>query len=519
MRPARLRFALALALAAAPAGPALAAQSLTGQVTGTVIDVSDAAVPGATVILKNAGTNWEREARTGDDGAFLFVDVIAGTYELTVSLEGFTAVGRKDIPVASTDRFRVKPIVLAPAALQQVVTVRSEAPLVQTTTGARSGEISRYNIDDIPLKGRDVTALLVMLPGIIDTNPREAPSWTVPSGLSINGRTGISFSYDGINNRSSDGPAVLAAPGLDSIAEVRVQSSNFQAEYGRSGGASITTITRGGSSAFRGSAAFYKRDDSWNGNEYARRVQCQNGFNETCGAALYEFDNFAWTLGGPVLVPRTPFNSSRNKLFFFWSQDLLARTTPILPLTQQRMPTALERNGDFSQTRNSSNQLVLIRDPGIATGGCSATTGGPACFPGNIIPADRIDRTGQALLNLFPLPNATDPRNLYNYVFQIVQDYPRDDQVLRVDWNAGPRTTVYGRLQFGNEKRTGSSNTFAFMGGWPRMDGRFESESISYVTTVLHSFDQATFMEVTGGVNWNYQHASAVSQAVLDANV
>ena len=173
-------------------------------------------------------------------------------------------------------------------ALQDSVIVTSEAPLVQTTTSARNGQITRDNMEDIALKGRDVTALLVLLPGVTDTNPREAPSWTLPSGLSINGRTGISFSYDGINNRNTDGPSVLAAPGVDSIAEVRVQSSNFQAEYGRSSGAAVTTITRSGSSAFRGSAAFYKRDDSLNGNEYARRVQCKSGLGETCGPALYE---------------------------------------------------------------------------------------------------------------------------------------------------------------------------------------------------------------------------------------
>jgi hypothetical protein len=234
-----------------------------------------------------------------------------------------------------------------------------------------------------------------------------------------------------------------------------------------------------------------------------------------CKPALYEFDNFTWTLGGPVLVPGTSFNSRRNKLFFFWSQDLLARKTPILPLTQLRMPTAAERIGDFSETRDSNGNLINIR----RAGSCSATGAAQAgCFPGNVIPVDLIDPTGQALLNLFPLPNAFDPTGRYNYVFQTVHDYPRDDQVLRVDWNAGPGTTVYGRLEFGDEKRVGASGTFAFMGGWPQMDGKFESENISYVTTVLHSFNRATFLEVTAGVNWDYQHASAVSQAALDAN-
>ena len=518
MRAARLRVALALALVVA-AGSPLRAQSLTAQLDGNVLDLTESAVPGATVTLTNTGTNWTLELKTGDDGAFLFVDLVAGTYDLTVTRDGFNTVVRRDIPVASTERYRVQAIVLAPAGVQDNVIVTNEAPLVQTTTSARSGLITRDNMEDLQLKGRDVMALLVLLPGIIDTNPREAPSWTSSSGLSINGRsTGFNFSYDGITNRSTDGGALLAAPALDSIAEVRVQSSNFQAEYGRSSGASITTITRSGSNAFRGSAAFYKRDDSLNGNEYARKVQCVNGLIEVCKPALYEFDNFAWTVGGPVLVPGSTFNRSRNKLFFFWSQDRLARTTPILPLTQQRMPTREERAGDFSQTLNTNRDPIYIRDP-QRTGNCSASTSGPACFPDNLIPPDRINATGQAFLTLFPLPNTSDPiRNQYNYVFQVVQDYPRDDQVLRVDWKASPRTTVFGRLGFGYEKRAGSAGTFAFMGGWPQMDGKLESDTISYVTTVLHSLNAVTFMEATAGVNWSYQRASAISQAALDAN-
>ena len=136
-----------------------------------------------------------------------------------------------------------------------------------------------------------------------------------------------------------------------------------------------------------------------------------------------------------MLIPGTGFNKSRNKLFFFWSQDILSRTDPG-NLLQRRTPTALERQGDFSQTLDSQNRLIYIRDP-LLSGNCSAITGGPACFPGNKIPANRIDPNGQALLNLFPMPNATDPTgtNQYNYVFQTVQDWPRNDQVLRVDWN------------------------------------------------------------------------------------
>ena len=514
-----LRGAVALLMLAVPAVPAVVtAQTVTAQVTGIVIDRDGGLVPGATVTIRNPSTSFRRDLVTGPDGAFAFVDLLAGTYDLTVALQGFKTFARKDIIVAATERVNLSPIVLEVGDLQETITARNDAPLVQTTTGARSAEISRNQIEDITLKGRDVIGLLGLQPGVIDINPREAPSWNLLSGLNINGRTtGINLTYDGITNRESHG-GNLAAPGLDSIGEVRLQSSNFQAEYGRTSGASITLITRSGSSAFRGSAAFYKRDAALNGNEYARVMQCRRGEQHVCEPAMYEFDNFAWTLAGPVVVPGTAFNSRRNRLFFFWSQDVLARTDPGM-LNQRRMPTALERRGDFSQTRDSLNRQVSIRDPQLP-GNCNAVSGGPACFAGNVIPANRIDATAQALLSMFPLPNASDPtgRNLYNYTFQTVTNWPRNDQVLRVDWNVGPKTTVYGRLQVGGEKRVGATNTFAFNGGWPQMEGKFETESISYVNTLLHSFGSRTFLDVTAGVNRQYQHASAVSQAALDAN-
>ena len=100
----------------------------------------------------------------------------------------------------------------------------------------------------------------------------------------------------------------------------------------------------------------------------------------------------------------------------------------------------------------------------------------------------------------------------------MVNDWPRDDQVLRLDWNAGPRTTVYGRVQFGYENRSGLSAPFGFTGFFPRMASKWETEAISYVNTVLHTVNPTTFVEATVGVNRQYQHASALNQAALDAN-
>ena len=512
------RAAAALLLCVGLSSPeALLAQGVTAHVSGVVVDSGGGVVPGATVTITNADTAWRREVVTGVEGRFVFVDVLAGTYGVSAALEGFKTVRRPHVSVGSTDRVTVPPLVLEAGDVRETISVQGGADLVQTTTAARSGRITHLTFEDIPLKGRDALGMLELLPGVVDTNAREAPSWNVLSGLTINGRNSLNFNlaYDGINNKDTAG-GNLASPSVDSIAEIRVQSANFQAEYGRSSGAAITVITRSGSKDFHGSAAFYKRDTALNGNEYLRKQQCGPGDRLSCEPALYRFDNVAWTLSGPILVPSMEFNRQRNRLFFFWSQDVLSRTDPGT-LNLRRMPTALERDGDFSQTVGNDGRPIFIRDA-ERQGNCNVTNGGPGCFEGSIIPAHRIDPTGQALLRLFPLPNATDPSNQYNYTYQMVTDWPRNDQVLRVDWNVGPRTTVYGRLHFGYENRGGAVAPFGFVGGWPQMASQFETESVGYVTTLLHTINPTTFVEATAGVNRGHQWASPLNQAALDAN-
>jgi hypothetical protein len=499
--------------------PTASAQGLTGQISGTVVDSSGDVMPGVTVTIKNAATATTRGAVTGTDGAFLFPDLLAGTYDLKAEITGFKAYEQKGIELSATDRVALRTIALAVGGIEETVLVTGESPLIQTATGARSGVIARQQMEDLALKGRDFAGYLKLLPGVIDTRNREAPGWENMNNLSINGRTSFNFSYDGVTNKDTgQNGANYAAPALDSIAEIKVQTSNFQAEYGRSSGATITVVTRSGSKDFHGTAAYYKRDQAFNSNEFLRRQQCSAGQTAQCEAAPYTFDNGAWTLGGPLLIPGTGFNRGRDKLFFFFSQDRLARTDPG-NLNQRRMPTELERRGDFSQTFDSQGRLVNIRDP-LRSGNCSATTGGPACFPGNVIPLDRIDPVGRALLNLFPLPNARDPTgtNQYNYVFQTAQDWPRDDQVLRMDWNVAPKTTMYGRLQWGYEKRSGGVSLLGSSGGWPQMATKYEINTISYVNTLLHTFSPTTFAEVTVGVNWAHQYTSPFDQAAIDTN-
>ena len=517
----RILLAIAALVALGGSLNMVQAQGLTGQISGTVTDSGGGVLPGATVTVKNAGTNTTRETVTGSDGAFLFPDLLAGKYDITVTVNGFKTYEQKGITLASTERVALRAIALEVGGLAETVTVQAESVQVQTTTAARSGLITRENIDDIALKGRDFAGMLKLLPGVIDTTNREAPGWGSMGGLSINGRSGgFNFSYDGVTNKDTgSNSGNYAAPALDSIAEVRVQTSNFQAEYGRSSGATITVITRSGTKDWHGSAAYYKRDTSLNGNEFSRRQQCGLGVTAQCEPPLYKFDNEAWTLGGPVLIPGTGFNKGRNKLFFFFSQDILQRTDPG-GLNQRRMPTALERKGDFSQTFDAQGSLVFIRDPLLA-GQLLGNERRTRVLPGQCHPRRPVRRGRVFAPQPVPAAECDDPTGgrQYNYVFQTVQDWPRNDQVLRMDWNVAPQTTAYGRLQWGYEKRAGGVSFLGSTGaGWPQQPSKYQIDTVSYVNTLLHTFNQTTFAEFTVGVNWAHQYTSALDQAAIDIN-
>ena len=187
----RVLLAVAMLVSGSLAASALA-QGLTGQISGTVTDSGGGVMPGATVTVKNAGTNQTREAVTGADGAFVFPDLLAGTYDITVDVAGLQDLraeghrARRDRAPRRCARSRSRSAAAARRSPSQ-----AEAALVQTTNAARSALITASKIDDIALKGRDFAGNLKLLPGVVDTSAREAPGWGSMGGLSINGRSGV----------------------------------------------------------------------------------------------------------------------------------------------------------------------------------------------------------------------------------------------------------------------------------------------------------------------------------------
>ena len=501
--------ALALALASSATSRAFG-QGLTGQISGTVVDNTKAVLPGATVTVKNSATQVTREAVSDGTGAFVVTNLLAGTYDILVTLNSFKTFEQKGVVLTATERLALPLISLELGGLEETVSVQAEAAAIQTRSGERSAVITTEDLADRGLKGRDPFGTLNVLPGIVDTRNRDAPAAGSVGGLTINGQTSINFSYDGVTSKDTgSNSGNFAAPALDSIAQIKVQSSNFQAEYGRSSGATIVVVTKSGSRNFRGSVAYFRRDEAFNSNSWDRRRQCDAGQTSSCSKPPYDYNNTTYTIGGPVIMPGLDFNKNRDKLFFFWSQDLLPKTNPN-QLMQMSMPTALERNGDFSQTVDTQGRRIWIRDPATNLA-CNVVTGaGGGCFANNIIPAERLNSIGKSILNLLPMPNAVDPTGgrQFNYTYQNVFEQPRNDQVLRVDWNVSPGTTFYSRLQFGHEVvqrgysvSLGSSGN----GGWPQFHTSRENNTVGLVNTLLHTFTPTTVMEITFGTNWAKQ--------------
>lgn len=478
--------------------PALRAQGLTGQISGTVEDQSSAAIVGAGVTATNKESGQSRTVKTNSDGHFTIAELLPGRYSLTAEASGFKRYEQREVVVSSSERVTID-ISLQVGSVTETVSVSGQVVQVQTESAERSGLITTREMQELPLKGRSYMGTVKFLPGVVDTANRESPGWNDLVGININGtRSGsINLTLDGVTSLDTGsmvGPYL--APSLDAVGEVKVLLTNYQAEYGRSSGGTINTVIKSGTREFHGGAYYFLRNDYLNANEFFNN---RNGIKRP----RYRFNNPGYFLGGPVLLPGTNFNKNRDKMFFFWSQDFLPLTIPS-NITTQTFPTALERSGDFTQSG------TIIRDP---------TTGLP--FPGNTIPSARFDPVGQKLLSILPLPNVSVPGNQYNWTGQSINNQPRRDSILRLDFNMTPKTQGYIRLIQDYQASEGGYGLLAGLGGngsWPQLPISYQIHSAGLVSTLIHTFGANKVNETTFGVNRAKQTVNPLTKQAIDNN-
>jgi hypothetical protein len=480
---------LAIALGALPA----AAQD-TGTVSGTVVDNSSQVIPGASVSLTNEATGDTRTAPSDERGVFAFRAVSPGTYTLTIALQGFRSHEQKHNVVNASARLDVGTVKLEVGTLTEVVSVVAEGAAIETRNSDYSGLLTATQISQIQTRGRDVLNLLRLIPGVHYEADIEAMGDSFGSTIpNINGmrKHWNQVTVDGLNGNELSGTSRMnSSINLDAIAEVKVLLNTYKAEFGHSGGANIEIVSKSGSASYQGSAYWYGKRDAWNANAW------ENNKSGLPRPKLH-IDTPGFNLGGPVRIPGLyQQKTAAKKLFFFYSFEAPQVQRPG-PIRLYRMPTAAERQGDFSQTLDANGRLVFIKDPN-ASAACSVTTGGAGCFPGNIIPQTRFDPNALALMQLMPLPNTSSVNNSFNFQRQETSTNPRFNNLLRLDGHPSANNALWGALRTWSSSQYGSEIT-AGPAKWGFFDGSYVSGDNSINGGWNHVFGAAGVNELSAG--------------------
>src|SRR5215471_9548133 len=344
----------------------LSAQIYTGSIVGTVRDASGGVVPGATIRLVHFNTGLERTVKTDQAGDFVAVGMEPGEYTLRVSTAGFKTLERTGIVVPLGLRVAVPNLVLDVGGVAETVSVTAGGALVQTQSAERAGLVTSSELQQLQILGRNPPSLVQLVPGVVMQSDPAQLARSI-NYVALGGRyRENSIEVNGVPiNDIDDGLDIKLGVSMDAVQEMRVLTTNYQAEYGRALGANVELITKSGTADFHGLGSYFKRHEEFNASNFFNNL---NGVPKP----VYRYNTWTYAIGGPIYIPHH-FNHDKSKLFFFWSQEFW-------PLSQGQtgsvtVPTALERTGDFSQSFNQSRQLYIVKDP---------TTGAP--FPGNTIP-------------------------------------------------------------------------------------------------------------------------------------
>lgn len=437
-----MRQAVLVLFAVFLAGGLATAQEHRGRVLGRAVDPSGSVVPQATVRVANAATNVVNESQTNNEGNFLVI-LDPGTYNVTVEAQGFKKKIVSGIVVRSGDQLALDfPLEVGSSA--ESVTVTGEAPQLETATASVSQVVDRRFIDMLYSPSRNPIGLISLTPGVRGTAgssiiERQAAD-AQQNQFAINGsgvrQGGNEIVIDGASvTVPRQAGAMASSPSGDTVEELRVQTTMFDAAYGHTTGGVVTYATRGGTNELHGSFEGFYRNKVFNANSWMNN---KNRIERPDVNRKF----FSGTIGGPVYIPGA--YDGRNKTFFFFSAQHEKNMVDI-PYERRTM-TPDERAGDFSKTLNSQGTPLQIYDPysTVVTG----TTATRTPFPGARIPSSRFDPVGATIVNQYPDPTMQVPARIgmNNWAATTVVSQPSGNYSLRIDENVNSRYRIFGRV-------------------------------------------------------------------------
>jgi outer membrane receptor protein involved in Fe transport len=457
------------------AAPGAFAQAVRGGLLGNIVDPAGLALPGVTVTITETNTNISSTTTTNESGYYTFPSLKDGTYRVAAELSGFKKVVREGVIVDVNTTVRVD-LKMEVGAVQESVTVTGESPVLQTDRTDTGRLIESKMVTDIPLTfNRNFQSLLVVVPGATRPHREHSQFFNSQDSLSteVNGQSRLANNtmIEGLDDNQKTGLLQVIVPAADALETVSVTTSNYDAEFGRSGGAITNVTLKSGTNTYKGSVFFFGNNEKTNAGDYFTHVK-----------APTKFVNGGFTLGGPI---------ARDKLFFFGDYQRTIDNNGYVVRTT--VPTLAMRNGDFSAVSQH------IYDP--ATGDINGNNRVP--FASNQIPGDRISPIAKQLLGFVPLPNTTAPLGQNNFVQAQTREKTTDGFDTKINYTISSKDSVSGRLSFmrpvvfdpglfgqyggpanGGFAGTGTNTAYSTAGTWTRV------------------FNQSTVLDVRGGLNY-----------------
>ena len=377
--------------------PRLIAAQDTGYIGGTVIDKSGAAVVGAIVSLTNAGGTLNRSTTTNDSGSYVIPGLLGDKYDLTVVAKGFQKFSANKIVLNVGDKVRIDVTMTIGAVTEEVVVTGESIAQVETSSSELSSTISGKQVEQLELNGRNFTQLVTLSAGVVSQTNQDEGTVGVYGNVAYSmngGRTEYNnWEIDGGDNMDNGSNTSLNVyPNLEAIAEFKVLTSSYGAQYGRNGSGTVEVETKSGTRSFHGSAFEYLRNDMFN----AKPWEAGNG---NLPKPPYKKHDFGYTVGGPVYIPNL-YNSEKKKTFFFWSQEWRREKNPS-SVSAQDVPSDAERGGVFSDLCSPTAALI---DPKNFPD-CPINPATSLRFVNDTVP---ISPVGQSLLALIPHANTTN---------------------------------------------------------------------------------------------------------------
>jgi len=451
------------------------AQSATGNIAGYVKDSSGAAIPNVTVTAKMVEQQTTRTAQTNAEGFYTMLALPPGNYEMTFEVQGFQKLAQTGLELTVGQNLRVDST-LQLGAVETQVTVGAEAPLVDTTSATLTGLIDDQRVQDLPLNGRNVVSLARTLPGVLNVNaPQSMGDARGGPEMDVNGgRPNMNlFTFNGgyFNNPSRN--TGINFPPPDAIQEIRIQTHNFSAEYGRNPGSQVNVVSKTGTNEFHGAAWEFLRNDALN---------ARNFFSPSVPSTKQ--NQFGVAAGTRVI---------KDKLFVFGTYEGL-RDHRQAQTVESFLPTAAERAGDFTALGTTLNDPV---DP--LTNKPLTDASGNSCVSNNKIAPGCISPVAQNLLAFIP----QTPSN--TLVALASQPRSSDLYMGRVDWNHTEKHRVFGSIYWAdNSTQSPLLSSGGTIPGY--MSESFVTNTRNVVVNDIYTFsptliNQATFSFLNSGSN------------------